>query len=150
MIKRDFLFGILLAALLIIYFFLMKSANLYENLNFRFVNVLFYMAVTWLAIRTFYKESPDRDFNYLSGLLAGFRPAIVGGILFAGFQMIYLSIDDHLMNTIAENAPMGDVLTPFTASLYLIFEGVGVGLITSYLSMRIVDDKQIEGYEERL
>lgn len=150
MIKRDFLFGIILTAMLVVYFFLMKTANLYDNFNLRFVNVLFYMAVTWYAIRTFYDANPDREFNYLSGLLAGFRPAIVGVVFFAGFQMIYLSMDDHLMNAITENAPMGDALNPFTASLYLLFEGIGVGLITSYLSMRIVDARQIEGYEERL
>lgn len=148
--KQDFLFGILLTALLISYFFIMKGANLYENFNLRFVNVLFFFGVTWLAIRNFYEVNPDRKFNYLTGLLAGFRPAIVGVVLFSVFQMIYLSGDATLMAAIQEKAPMGESLNPFTASLYLLFEGIGVGLIVSYLTMRIVDARQIDAYEERL
>lgn len=150
--KRDLLFGFLLFVLLVGYFFLMKAANLYENFNLRFVNVIFYLGVTWLAIRKFYKDRPDSEFNYISGLLAGFRPALVGVVLFAGFQMIYLNIDTHLMDSIAERAPMGDVLNPFTSTLYLLFEGIAVGLIGSYLTMRVVDHNQIkdEEYEERL
>ncbi len=150
--KQDFLFGLLLTALMIAYFFMMKAANLYENFNLRFVNVLFYLLVTWLAIRNFYKVNPDRKFNYLTGLLAGFRPAVIGVFFFAIFQMINLSMDEHLMSTLEEMAPIEDTFTPFTAGVYLFFEGVAVGLITSYLSMRVVDARQIddEEYEERL
>jgi len=150
MIKRDLWFGLLLALLLIAYFFTMRAANLYENFNFRFVNVIFFLAVTWMAIRKFYDSNPDRKFNYLTGLLAGFRPAVFGIFLFSAFQVVYLSIDVHLLSRIAEGVPTPDVITPFTASLYLFFEGLAVALITSYLSMRIVDARQIEGYEERL
>ena len=148
--KQDFLFGIILTALMIGYFFIMMTAALYENFNLRFVNVLFYLVITWAAIRNFYKTNPDKKFNYLTGVLAGFRPALVGVILFAVFQMIYLSIDTQLMSSLEDKAPIDATLTPITAGLYLIFEGVAVGLIASYLSMRIVDARQVPGYEERL
>ena len=150
--KRDLGFGLLLFALMVLFFFIMKAAGAYENFNLRFINVLFHLGVTWLAIRKFYQDRPDREFNYLSGLMAGFRPVLVGIVLFAGFQMFYLSTDTHLMDIIKERAPMGDVLTPFTSSVYLLLEGVGVGLIASYLSMRVVDDREIpdSDYEDRL
>lgn len=150
MSKRDLIFGVVLAALLIGYFFLMKAANLYENFNLRFVNVLFYLLVTWLAIRKFYKDNADKKFNYLSGTLAGFKPIIVGVVIFAIFQMIYLESDENLLTSIQERAPMGETITSFTATVYLFFEGLVVGLISSYLMMRIVDERQVEGYEERL
>ena len=150
MAKRDFIFGFLLTVLLTIYFFIMKAAHLYEFFNLRFVNVVFFLLITWMAIRKFYEDNPDRKFNYLTGLMAGFRPAVFGIFLFAGFQVIYLSFDVQLLNAIAQGVPLPDVITPFTASLYLFFEGVAVALITSYISMRIVDARQIEGYEERL
>ena len=148
--KQDFIFGIFLTALLIAYFFIMKGVNLHENFNFRFVNVVFYFGITWMAIRNFYESNPDREFNYISGVLAGFRPTVIGVFFFAVFQMIYLSGDDGLMTSIQEGAPMGESLNPFTASLFLLAEGVAAGLIISYLTMRIVDGRQIDDYEERL
>ena len=152
MSKRDLTYGLLLFLGFAGYFFVMKAADLYYNYNLRIFNVIIHFGLVYLAIRSFYKAHPDKDFNYLTGTLAGFKPSLISVILFGLLQLIYLSIDEAFLNHLQQSITIGEYINPFTASFAVILEGIGVSVIVSYIAMRIVDAQEIDSdkYEERL
>ncbi len=144
--KRDWTYGILLFLGFVIYFYIMKSTELYTEFNLRIFNVVIHALLIYLAIRSFYKAHQDTKITYLDGAFAGIRPGLVGVFLFGLFQVIYLHVDTELMNAINDNAMAGTFLNPFTAASVVIFEGVAVTLVLSYILMRVVDSKHYDSY----
>lgn len=148
--KRDFIYGLLLFVGFVAYFFVMKATDLYYNYNLRIFNIIIHFGLVYFAIRSYYNTHKDRKFNYLTGTLAGFKPSLVGVLLFGIFQLFYLGWDQAFLQHLQENTPIGEYITPFTAAFVLIIEGIGVSVIISYIAMRIVDAQEINEYEERL
>lgn len=148
MAKRDFLYGILLLIGFVGYFFVMKAANLYENFNLRIFNIVIHAGIIYLAIRRYYLRYKEAGINYISGALAGFKPSLIAVILFGIFQVFYLQYDQALMDAITAQAPAGSYLTPITAAIVIMFEGIAVSVILSYLCMRIVDAQYYKGKQK--
>jgi hypothetical protein len=144
--KRDWTYGILLFIGFLIYFYIMKSTELYTEFNLRIFNVVIHALLIYLAIRSYYKEHPNTQINYLDGAFAGIRPGLVGVFLFGLFQVVYLHIDTELMSAVENNAMAGTFMNPYTAAAVVLFEGVAVTLVLSYILMRIVDSQHNESY----
>lgn len=150
MTKTDWKFGILLFIGFVAYFLFMKSTDLYTELNLRAFNLTFHALFIYLAIRSFYNSQRDTNsINYVEGVLAGVRPGLIGVLLFCAFQIIYLHSDDTLMMALKENGMVGSYLNPYTASAVLLFEGLGVTMVLSYIFMRVVDAQNRDKYTIR-
>jgi Protein of unknown function (DUF4199) len=134
--RYELKYGIFMLLGFISFFFLMMGLGLYTNLNLRVLNILIHFAFAYLAMRTFRTQTVD-DFDYLSTFAVGFRTSVIAVLGFATFQFLYLQfIDPGFMLYIKENAIMGNYLTPGVASLFLVIEGFGVTIFSSYVGMR--------------
>ena len=131
--------GVIMAAGFVLYFLLMQAFGLSQNYYFRIFNGLIHITLITLAIKR-YKDYYPQDFNYLSGVTVGVLTSLVGVIPFSIFMLVFLSITPDFMASLqAEAASIGSYLTPFTASLIVLVEGLAVSVLASYVIMRIVD-----------
>lgn len=138
---RDLKYGVILFLCFVLYFFIMSINDFYLNFNLRIGNVIFHTVILYFAIVRFRKsEAGSKNFNYITGFLAGFKPSIIASFLFSLFQFFYLLSNPEFLISLKENAPIGEYLTPLTGSIIIFAEGVGVSLILSYIIMRIVDN----------
>ncbi|NBC24075.1 MAG: hypothetical protein GVX78_00480 [Bacteroidetes bacterium] len=145
--RRDWTYGILLFIGFLLYFFVMRGTELYTEFNLRIFNLAIHAMFIYLAIRMYYQTHPQKEsINYVQGTLAGIRPGAVGVILFCLFQIVYLHMDERLMETLKANAMVGTYLNPYIASGVLFFEGLAVTIIVSYISMRVVDAQTKKKY----
>ena len=132
-------YGIWFFAGLMAYYLLMQVLGFSDRFDFRILNALIQIVVVYLAIRT-YAHTNREDFNYLSGTLIGLNTSIVGVVPFAIFQMINLYLNPSLVETIQQSVPaVGPYINPFSAGLIVFSEGLAVGLVLSYICMRVVD-----------
>jgi len=131
--------GALLFVGLLSYFLFMRLLGLTDRYDFRILNGVIQIGVIYLAIRSYAKSRPD-DFGYLSGTMTGILTSVVGVAPFAFFQMVYLYLDGPFLERIRESAPVvGPYVNPFSGGVIVFVEGMAVGLILSYICMRIVD-----------
>ena len=138
-IKIVIKYGIWFFVGLMAYYLLMQVLGFSDRFDFRILNALIQIVVVYLAIRT-YAHTNREDFNYLSGTVIGVNTSIVGLIPFAIFQMINLYLNPSLVETIREIAPVvGPYINPLTGGLIVFSEGLVVGLVLSYICMRVVD-----------
>lgn len=141
--KAALRYGLYLFLALLAFFLIMQVMGYGERYDFRIFNVVIQIVIVYLGVRSYARSAPD-EYNYLSGTMAGILVTLVGVIPFAIFQMINLSVNPALMNTLQEAFPVfADYLNPFTAGLIVLAEGTAVGLVLSYLCMRIVDWKEV-------
>ncbi len=133
--------GAMLFVGLLTYFLLMRLLGLTDRYDFRIFNGVIQIAIVYLAIRSYAKKKPA-EFGYLSGTMTGILTSLVGVAPFAFFQMVYLYLDAPFLETIRESAPVvGPYVNPFSGGIIVFVEGMAVGLILSYICMRIVDWK---------
>ncbi len=131
--------GAIMAAGFVLYFLLMQAFGLSQNYYFRIFNGLIHIALITIAIKR-YKDYHPQDFNYLSGVTVGVLTSLVGVIPFSIFMLVFLSITPDFMAFLqAEATSIGSYLTPFTASLIVLVEGLAVSVLASYIIMRIID-----------
>lgn len=136
--KIAFQYGPIMFAGFLLYFLLMKALNLSENYNFRIFNGIIHLILLYMAIRAYRNQFPE-EFNVLSGVSVGVMSSAVGVVPFALFQLIYLNIDTDFMQYLQDNVSMiGEYLTPFSAALILIMEGLAVSFVASYVFVRMV------------
>lgn len=141
--KTALQYGIYLFAALMVFFLTMQIMGYGERYDFRIFNVVIQSVIVYLGVRHYARSTPN-DYNYLSGTMSGILVTLVGVIPFAIFQMINLAINPAMMNTLQEAFPVfASYLNPFTAGLIVLAEGTAVGLVLSYLCMRIVDWKEV-------
>ncbi|NND34862.1 MAG: hypothetical protein HKN76_19910 [Saprospiraceae bacterium] len=133
--------GTILFLALTTYFLVMHLLGLGERYDFRIFNAIIQIIVIYLAIRSYAKLHREQ-FTYLNGTLIGIKTTVWGIIPFAILQMFHLYLNQPLLEYIRENAPVvGPYVTPFSGGVIIFMEGLAVGLIVSYICMRIVDLK---------
>ena len=149
--------GVYLFFGLITYYLIMQMFGLSNRYDFRIFNAVIQVGVVYLAIKEYARSKPE-DFNYLSGTAIGINTSVIGVIPFAIFQMINLYLSPQLLEFIRENAPVvGPYVNPFSGGLIVFVEGLAVGLVISYICMRVVDlqakghnNERQNGNQERL
>ncbi|THH39799.1 DUF4199 domain-containing protein [Neolewinella litorea] len=109
------------------------------NYQLRVVNGVLHMAILYYGIKELRIKQPDTHQNYVSGVAQGLYIGTVGTVAFAIFLLLFLIADDGLMADLQAATPLGTALTPITASVFIIMEGIAVSLIGSYLLTRYVD-----------
>ena len=132
-------YGLMMAAGFVLYFLIMQALGFGGNYYFRIFNALIHLTLITLAIKAFKDQYPDK-FNYLSGVSTGIITSLIGVVPFAIFMLIFLYLTPDFMEGIRSEAEnIGGYLTPFTASLIVLLEGLAVSVLASYIIMRIVD-----------
>ncbi len=137
-----------------IYMFLSFSAvflithllNLSGNYNFRVLNWIVQIIFIWKAIKEYTNQHLDQEKqildNYPANVTLGLFTSLFGVLPFALLMGIYLSINKEFMDSIIASSKLGDYLTPFTAGLFLVSEGIIFSLIVSYILARVLQDQR--------
>lgn len=129
-------YGLITTAGLIAYFLLMKLAGLVQIVELRMLNLFILIAGVGFAIRE-YKRSGEDEMDYLQGFGIGMLTTAVSVITFALFIFIYLNfLDPAFMETIRQEEAFGQYLNPYIAAVAIFFEGMGSGLILSFIIMQ--------------
>lgn len=126
------IYGTLIAIALIAYFFLMYLFGLVHVIELRLVNLAFLIAGVYFALRQ-YRRTHRGQMDYFHAFTTGIATAAIGTLTFAVFILIYLHIDQNLMQVIAERQPLGMYLNPYIASFMVSLEGIFSGLFVTFL-----------------
>lgn len=132
-------YGLMTAAGLIVYFFLMKILGLVHVVELRALNIFILGGGILMALRAFRREQPDK-FEYFPALGTGALTSIVACVVFSLFTFFYLNIiDPALMQAIVENDPMGRYLNPYLASVIISIEGIASGLLITFIIVNYME-----------
>ncbi|MES2691266.1 MAG: DUF4199 domain-containing protein [Bacteroidota bacterium] len=126
---------------MVLYFILMKFAGFVHIPELRFLNVLIAAAGGVGAIK-YYNNQSQKHIKYLTGLSVSFITIIIGSVLFAAFVFSYFKFaDPELLNAIRVDTPvMGINITPLTAAISVVAEGLVSGLLISFIAMQYYKD----------
>lgn len=129
--------GLIVFALLSIYFFALQMLGYVHVLELRAFNgVIMYFGV-YKAIKEF--KASNHDFNYLQGLGTGVITAFVSTLIFAVFGFFYLSfINPEFMESIRQNEPFGIYMNRFGAPIQIFIEGMASGCFMSFANMQLL------------
>lgn len=121
------------------FFLAMHLLGQSQNYNLRIFNGIIHIGLIALAIREYRKANPETLANYVSGVAMGMYASLIGVVGFVIFMVLYLIGDNEFLAYIQASVPIGEYITPITASLFILVEGVAVSLIGSYIVTRIID-----------
>lgn len=132
-------FGLWMFAGFVTFFLVIHVLSLSNNYNLRVLNGIIHLGIIYLSIKAFRSKYPDTVSNYVSGTAMGIYASAIGVLGFAIFMILFLYFDSGFLQELREAMPMGDYLTPITASLFILMESIAVSLIGSYILTRVVD-----------
>ncbi|WP_266205221.1 DUF4199 domain-containing protein [Pontibacter kalidii] len=138
-------YGLLTAAALIVYFFLMQLLGLVHIIELRFLNGLIMAAGVVLAIRA-YKKVMEGNIPYFKGLGTGLITAVVGTVVFAAFMVVYVKTAGHSMiEMLSAERYFGERVesTPGVVIFsVLLLEGVISGFMFAFIAMQWFKQRQ--------
>ncbi|MEH0156072.1 DUF4199 domain-containing protein [Limibacter armeniacum] len=135
--KIEWKHGLLMAFCLICYFLGMKWAGFFERMELRIFNFIIHLIYVLKAVREYRKKYPEH-FNYFNGFIVGILTTAIGVLCFAFFLFIYFNLQPDDMSQLREKASHGSYLTPLSLSIIIVMEGLGTGIVISYIVMRYV------------
>lgn len=132
-------FGLWMLLGFIVFFLIMHLLGLSNNYNLRVLNGLIHLSVVYFTIKAFRSRYPETVSNYVSGTAMGMFVSVVGVLGFTIFMILFLSFSPGFLSELRQTMPMGDYLTPITASIFVLAEGLVISLIGSYILTRVID-----------
>jgi len=129
--------GLLMLGGFVLFFLLMYVLGLGHVSELRLFNGVIHLVCMSMAVRAYYHLHPENKENYVTGVIQGMSASIIGVLGFASFITIMLTIDPSLMAAIRNKSNFGAALTPFMAGVFIVTEGIVVGLVGSYLVTRM-------------
>lgn len=132
--------GLWMLAGFISFFLLMYSIGLGYRTELHLFNGAIQLFCMYWAIRLYYIQNPENTVRYIAGVIQGLRASVIGIAGFTVFMTIFIAMHPEFLETLRQNSNMGEYLTPFTASLFILVEGLMVSLIGSYLLTRFLLD----------
>lgn len=137
-------YGLLIAAGLVIFFFVMRLLGLLYVVELRAFNLVIVVLGVLGALRTMRSKLPGR-FTYFQGLGTGILTGLIGSVVFAIFVFIYISfLDTGLMQSIITNEPMGRFMNPYIVSVIIAVEGIASSLLVAFILMNYLDPTKLE------
>jgi hypothetical protein len=128
--------GLLITAVLIAYFFIMKAFNLAYVVELRFFNFLFIAAGICYGINHLKHRLHEQEF-YLKGLAQGMIITAVAVTSFALFMSIYLTyFNPLLMTEISHRVPYNGSLDGMIIFVSIFMEGMASGAIITFSAMQ--------------
>ncbi|MBC7383771.1 MAG: DUF4199 domain-containing protein [Bacteroidia bacterium] len=142
--KLAFISGTFIFMGMVVYFLLMKLVGLDTTPELRLLNLVLLLIGVWCTIKYFNYKS-GRHIQYFEGLSLGFTTVMISTVMFAVFIGIYLYfIDPVLLDEIKLQSPvMGKYLTPASAMISMIVEGIVSGLIIAFVMMQYFKDDSL-------
>jgi hypothetical protein len=138
------IYGTLITVALIAYFFLMYAFGLVHVIELRLLNLFIMLGGIFMAMKQ-YKRTHEGHLNYFRGLSIGVATATIGTSTFAVFLLLYLKVDNSLLQAIIEREPMGRFMNEYIAAAAIMIEGVFSGFTMTYLLLNFVEtDKATE------
>lgn len=107
----------------------------------RALNGLVHITMLYWLVKQYRQAHPESVNNYLSGTSIGLIASTIGVSAFAAFVYVFLKLDRGFFNEIQAQVPMPEFFTPLSAIAQIGAEGVAVGLIVSYIMVRVVDSR---------
>lgn len=143
-------YGLWMLAGFIAFFLLMHLLGLSTNTYLRVFNGIIHLGLIWAAIRQYRERHPDSVNNYVSGVAAGMWTSAIGVLGFAIFMFFWFVLTPGFLEAVQDNIPIEKYITPLTATLFILAEGIAISLIGSYIVTRIVDMRMAEAssYQE--
>jgi hypothetical protein len=124
--------GVVLSGMLIMYFLIMKMFGLEVNLNFRYLNAVFYVIALSVAFWQFRKRTGFK-IKYFQGLKMGVIICAIGALIFSVFMGVYLSFDHEFMSYVQRSIEYGTYATPLLTAFAIFSEGFVGGAITAFV-----------------
>ncbi len=131
-------YGIRMFAGFTLFFLIMHFLGQSQNFNLRIFNGVIHLGFMYLAIKAYKEQFPESLDNYLNGVAVAMYSSAIGILPFSIFLMIFLDQTPHLMAEFKAHTPIGEYLTPVTASVFVFMEGLIISLIGGYVLTRIV------------
>lgn len=132
--KRGVISGLVISAVLVVFFFLVKSVGLIHNYELRGLNAFIMFFGVYVTIRAFKKG--QKNFGYLQGMSLGLLTALTTAVSFSVFVLLYLVSDPSFMEVVKTNEPHGLYLNEYGISIVIFIEAAASGLIFSFMSMQ--------------
>jgi hypothetical protein len=104
----------------------------------RITNAIILLFFMYRDIKAYYLKNPDHKDDYFAGVVQGMGAAVIGVGGFTVFMTLFFYFNPAFMEVIKQNTVVAPYLNPFTASLFILVEGVVVALIGSYVLTRII------------
>jgi hypothetical protein len=150
-------FGLITAAICIVYFLVMSMAGLIHIIALRMFNYAFIAAGIFLALNEVTHKIHKHRVNYLPGLGIGFTISLFTAIAFSVFMFVYSKFIN--INFIPSIKPMlpdyyGD-LNPYMLGVFVFSESLMFGAVLSFIVMqffkrnRSADNEALEEAEEK-
>ena len=134
--KWSLVAGLLTGTGLIAYFLIMKFLGLIEILELRFLNIIILFTGIALTLN-YFRLKTNGQFAYLEGLALGFFTTLVSVGMFGIFIFLYLSqFDPGFFRYIQANGWFGEYLTPVTATIAVLLEGISSGAMITFIAMQ--------------
>lgn len=126
------IYGLLIAAGLIVYFFAMYLLGAIHIVELRLLNLLILIAGVYFALRQ-YRRTHGYRMDYFHAFTTGIGAASIGTGIFSVFLFLYLKLDGSLMQSIAAREPLGLYLNPYIAAFMVSLEGLFSGIFVTFL-----------------
>ncbi|WP_133259690.1 DUF4199 domain-containing protein [Pseudochryseolinea flava] len=134
-------YGIRIAVGLIVFFLIMKFANLGHHVELRLLNLFILSGGVHAALKKFRRS--HESLNYFRGLVTGVSTAGIGSLIFGIFLFAYMKLAADLMKSIKENEPMGIYLNEYMASFIVVLEGFFSGLLVTFVLLNWVTTDEV-------
>ena len=128
-------YGIITAATLVAFFFIMLGFGLIEQYPLRILNIVFLFTGIFMAVNA-YRTNPKFKPNYLGGIGVGLLTSAVALFLFSIFVIIYLASNPGFMESLKSYEYFGRYLNPYIAGVVIFLEGTVSGLLVSFILMQ--------------
>ena len=143
--KISIKYGLLTAASLVAFFFIMKMLGLVANYELRALNIFFLFTGVYLAVREYRRAD---NATYLGGIGAGLFTSSIALAAFAAFVMVYLGfIDPEFMAELKTYEYFGQYLNPYIAGAVIFLEGSMSGLLLTFILMQYYKSSHLSAPE---
>lgn len=121
------------------FFLLMHLLQLSQNYYLRVFNGIIHIGFLWMALRTWYRTQTGPSDDYTSGVVVGMATSLAGVVPFTIFMVLFLALNPAFLANIQAQSPIGHYFTPVMASIFILVEGISIGLILSYIMVRLLE-----------
>lgn len=136
--KNGFAIGLVTAAALLAYFFIMKAVGLANVLELRFFNFIIAGIGIFYGINRLKNELQEDQF-YLKGWAQGIYISAVSVVTFSIVLSFYITyFDASLAQTIKTETNIGTSFSTFTLFITMLMEGMAGGAIITFVSMQFL------------
>jgi hypothetical protein len=143
-------YGLITAAICIVYFLVMRVAGYVHITALRFLNYAFLAVGIYLALTEVKNKIHKHRVNYLPGMALGFVIIFISAVVFSLFIFIYAKfLDQNFINIIKPDFPAyNGELNSYILGVYIFSESIIFGVILNFLVMQFFKRNRAPELEE--